>query len=354
MSKRKLRKVLGIIKKTRVNKELGLFVVNLTKRIFWKFCKNSCVDMPYPTTLMLELTNRCNLHCVTCPREYGYGKNMDMGNMSVQLALKVLDEALPYLQSLGLTGMGETLFAPHLIEVAQYVKKRKPSVVIFISTNANIPDFIDKVTPVLDYIDTIQVSTDGVGETYENIRHGASFDILRDNIVALVPLAKKARVDVMFNMVITKINYTSMPEIIRFASEMGVEYVNFTYFNLASVTDLTTSYYDFFHTKEYKDVLDLTRREVLRNKDVEVTGLDFPGNPGIRKCPLMWNQFQINHNGEVPPCCAKPFPKEYSFGNVSGRTLKDVLNSEDAKRFRNHWVEGNPHPFCHKCHFVEL
>ena len=354
MSRRKFKKALDIIRKSRINRDFGLFLVNLGKRLLGKYRSDINVEMPYPTTLMLELTNKCNLHCVTCPREYDYGKKMDMGNMPIELAFKIIDEALPYLQSLGLTGMGETLFAPQLLDVARYVKARKPSVVIFISTNANIPGFIEKVTPVLEYVDSVQVSTDGVGKTYEDVRYGASFDVLKNNILDLVPLAKEHGVDVMFNMVITKINYESMPAVVRFAAETGVKYVNFTYFNLASVTRLPVSYYEFFHSKEYNEVLDLTRREAAKHNSIEVTGLDFPGNPGIRKCPLMWNQFQINHNGEVPPCCAKPFPKEYTFGNVGTHSLKEVLNSDAAKRFRSYWIAGRPHPFCNKCHFVEL
>jgi radical SAM protein with 4Fe4S-binding SPASM domain len=309
-----------------------------------------------PTTLMLELTNKCNLHCVTCPREYGYGKEMAIGEMPTAMAKAIVDEALPYLMSIGLTGMGETLFAPNLVEVARYIKRKRPGVVTFISTNANMPDFIERISAALPYIDTVQISTDGVGQGYEAIRRGGSFGLLRDNIAALKRLPGSAKVDVMFNMVINRRNFKEMPRVIELADEMGVRFVNFTYINLASLTSIPVSYYDFFATDEYLDVLNATRATAAAHKSVEVTGLDFPGSPGIRKCPLMWNHFQINHDGEVPPCCGKPFAKEYSFGNVAadGQSVRTVINSERAKAFRRQWVEGKPDSFCAKCHFVHL
>ncbi len=353
MNSRKFRKIFGIISRTRLNADLLRFTRNLTRRAFMSRTDASR-DIPYPTTLMLELTNRCNLHCVTCPREYAYGREMSQGNMSKELAFRIVDECYPYLQSIGLTGLGETLFAPHLLEVARYIKQRKKSIVIMISTNANIPGFIDKITPLLPLIDTVQISIDGIGEGYERIRHGASFSMLVENIDRVAPLARANNVDLMFNMVITKLNYMMMPDVVRFAQAHGVRYANFTYFNLASVTDIPSDYYEFFSTPEFLEVLNQTRAAAAESPDVEVTGLDFPGNPGIRKCPLTWNHFQINFDGEIPPCCAKPFSKEYSFGNVTEAGVLATLNSPAAKRLRACWVAGKPHPFCQKCHFVHL
>ncbi len=353
VTKRKLKSIGKIIRKTRINGSLVRFGMNYARHRIGAFKRHENRRIPYPTTIMLELTNKCNLHCVTCPREYGYGRKMRLGNMDSALARKIVDEVIPYIQSIGLTGMGETLFAPNLLEIARYIKEKKKSVIIAISTNANIPDFTEKISPVLPYIDTVQVSMDGVGDVYENVRHGASFSLFERNVTDLVPLAE-GKASVMFNMVITRLNYTDMAAVIRFAAEKGVKFVNFTYFNLASITDVDESYYDFFATDEFQEKLREAKETARQCKGVEVTGLDFPGNPGIRKCPLMWNHFQINYDGEIPPCCAKPFSAEYSFGNVSTEKLIDVVNSPAAMSLRNSWVTGKVNPFCAKCHYLKL
>jgi radical SAM protein with 4Fe4S-binding SPASM domain len=354
LTKRKIGKLIGIIKRTRPNADFLKFVGNFVRQVSAERNRSSQTDIPMPTTLMLELTNKCNLHCVTCPREYDYGKAMSLGNMDTDLAIKIIDETYPYLQSIGLTGMGETLFAPNLLDIAKYVKAKKKSIVTFISTNANMEDFAARITPVLPFIDTVQVSTDGIDRGYEDIRHGASFSLLNKNLRYLIPLAMQNKVDVMFNMVINRRNYLQMPLVIKYAAEIGVKFVNFTYFNLASVTAIPVSYYEFFSSESFCDVLEKTRLLVKRYPQVEVTGLDFVGSPSIRKCPLMWNHFQINYDGEMPPCCAKPFSKEYSYGNVAAASVKSVINSEAAKKFRRQWEDNTPNAFCSKCHFVNL
>lgn len=354
ITKRKLRQVKKIIKTIRVDKNLFRFAGNLYKLKRGRYKTDAAADMPHPSTLMLELTNKCNLHCITCPREYGYGRRMDIGNMDTALARDIIDSAYPYLQSIGLTGMGETLFAPNLKEIAEYIKSRKRSMIIFISTNANFEDFIERISPVLPFLNTVQISIDGVGEGYERIRHGGSFKLLERNIAALVPKARQADVDIMLNMVITKQNYTMMRDVIRFAHDHGVGYVNFTYFNLASVTDIDIPYYGFFRSEDYRAELTKTLEYADKFPDMEITGLKLPEKPGKAGCALVWNHFQINHDGEVPPCCAKPFSKEMSFGNVRDNKLMEVINSKKAKAFRSAWIQGTPPAFCEKCHYLHL
>lgn len=354
MNRRKARKLYDIVRNTRIDRNLYVFIRNFLRYLSSGYKNDTTLPAPYPPTMSLELTNRCNLHCIMCPREYDYGKELVHGEMPTELAKQIIDEIIPYQQSMGLTGMGETLFASNLPEVAQYIKSKKKSVVIFISTNANFPDFIQRLTPVLPYIDTIQISTDGVGAGYEKVRKGGDFALLDKNLTELVPLANAHRVDVMFNMVVSKVNFRQMPDLIEYASAKGVRFVNFNYINLASLTGITETYYEFFQTEEFQSVLEATRRQAKCTKDVEVTGLDFPGNPGIRKCPLMWNHLQINVDGEMPPCCAKPFPRQYSFGNVKDGGVLKVLNSDNTRRFRSSYSTGTPHAFCKNCVFVKL
>ena len=43
----------------------------------------------FPKTIELELSNRCNLDCVMCPRLH---KTLNLGKMSEDLITRVLDE----------------------------------------------------------------------------------------------------------------------------------------------------------------------------------------------------------------------------------------------------------------------
>lgn len=352
MNRRHFLKALQIAGRTRFNGDLWKYVCNKYRAVGLR--RSQSTEVAYPSNVMIELGNHCNLHCITCAREYAYGKQMDKGYMLLGQARAIVDELYPYLDSVGLTGMGETFLYPQLKEIASYIKSRKRSIVISLSTNANIPHFKEKAEAVLPFVDTIQVSTDGIGEVYESVRINARFDVLKENLGWLVPKARQHKVDVMVNMVLTRENYHQMADMVRLMDELGIRYVNFTYFNLACVTNLDRSYYRLYETPEFHSALAAVREEARKHPQVEVTGLDFPGSPSFQKCPFPWSHFYITWDGYMVPCCGKPFPKELHFGNVFERGVMPVLNGESYHAFRRLWQENTTPSFCEKCHFVEL
>lgn len=308
----------------------------------------------YPSTIMLELTNHCNLACTTCPREYDYGKAMDKGMIRMDQAKKIIDEVWPYLDSIGLTGMGETFLYNEIEELVHYIKTKNKGIIISISTNAQLPGFIEKVSPLVNYIDTIQVSIDGLGDVYESIRQKADFNRLDENLRNLKSLCKGTGTDVMLNMVVTRENYFQMPALVSYAEEIGIDYLDFTLFNLASVTNTDRSYYSFYKSQEFLKVIEELNVVVRKAKQVTVTNKNFKTENGFRKCPFPWTHFYICWNGYVAPCCAKPFPKELHFGNVFDNSVIHVLNSSSYSNFREMWYANKTPGFCNKCHFIDI
>jgi MoaA/NifB/PqqE/SkfB family radical SAM enzyme len=76
---------------------------------------------------MLEVTNHCNLKCITCPREYLFGEQMDKGYMDFNELKKIVDDAYPYIDSIGLTGLAETFLYKNILEAADYIKNKEIS-----------------------------------------------------------------------------------------------------------------------------------------------------------------------------------------------------------------------------------
>ena len=104
---------MGILNKRR-RKLLWKAIGRMDANTFsWKYLRNrwrwlrlnkrKVTEIPHPTNFMLELGNVCNLHCVTCPREYEYGKSMNVGFMPADKAKGIIDEVLPGLDYSGLT-----------------------------------------------------------------------------------------------------------------------------------------------------------------------------------------------------------------------------------------------------------
>ena len=345
LNKRRRKLLKKLILNTKINADLLRYLCNRIHR--WQLNRDRSTIVAHPTNAMIELGNVCNLHCLMCPREYEYGKEMDKGFMPLGNAIKIIDEIYPYLDSIGLTGLGETIIYPHLLEVVKYIKKKKKSIIITISTNAHFKDYQSAVSPILPYVDNIQFSVDGTGMIYEKIRPNTSFQIIRDNIRYTMQTGKN--VTYMLNCVVMPENYLDMKNIVSFARKMGILYVNFNCASIASRPRTDRSYYDFFLSEAYKQTVEEMKLFCRQFPDMEVTGLDYPTNATFRDCIFPWEYPYITWDGYYVPCCGKPFPKLLNFGNVFEQGVMPVLNGQKAQAFRRAWQQNTPPAFCHNC-----
>ena len=326
------------------------FIKNKALAFVYKKIKSTKVA--YPVSIMLELTNKCNLTCTTCARGYDYGKQMNTGFMDENCAKKIVDELWGYLYSIGLTGMGETFLYPNIKNIVDYIKAKNKNITIFVSTNAMLPNFIEQVAPLAGLIDKILVSIDGLDDVYESIRQKAKFERLKSNLETLIKNCHNTSTSITLNMVVTKENYHQMADLVIFAKNVGVKYLGFTKFNLAAVTQIDKTYYDFYKSEEFLTAFDLLKETEKQVKEVEVSYHTFDTNHSFQACPFPWNNFYITWDGYMPPCCAKPFPKELHFGNVFDSSVIEVLNSKEYRNWRQCWYENKSPAFCDKCHFI--
>lgn len=320
---------------------------------FAKKASNS-IKVAHPSTIMLELTNHCNLHCITCPREYSFGQEMAMGHMDFEKLKSIVDQVYPYIDSIGLTGLGEPMFYKHLPQALAYIKSKNKGIITSISTNASLPKTASIVNEIKGTIDTIQISIDGVGEGYNQIRKNANFDNFIHNVEQIISITKQSDTDVMFNVVIMKENYKQMMDILHLADKMGVNFVNFTLFNLASVTDIPVEYYEFYQSDAFKNELAKVEEEAKKYPHIEFTSWDYKTKSGFKKCNFPWTHFYFSWDGYLVPCCAKPFPKELNFGNAFEKPVMETINSKEFQDFRKLWYQNITPDFCKKCHFIDL
>lgn len=351
MNKRRILKAINRLLNLPKGRYLFLYIKNKINHFYLKFNKSKKVA--YPSTIMLELTNHCNLACTTCPREYEFGKAMDKGNMSVEQAKKIIDEVWPYLDSIGLTGMGETFLYKDIEEIIDYIKQKNKGIIISVSTNAMLPNFIETVSKLIGKLDTIQISIDGLGTIYESIRRKATFETLDKNIRLLADKCIGTKTTLMLNMVVTKENYIQMSDLVKYANKSGVKYLDFSQLNLAAVTNIDTSYYEFYKSAEFLNSIEELDKTIQESENVTIT-YNFKTDTGFQKCPFPWSHFYVCWNGFIAPCCAKPFPKELHFGNVFESNVLDVLNSGEYMAFRQLWHENKTPEFCNKCHFTTI
>lgn len=107
MTLRKIQKALKRLKYIPKGKDFFVYSQNKIEHFARKATKSR--KIAHPSTVMLELTNHCNLHCITCPREYKYGEQMALGHIDIIKLKSIVDQLYPYVDSIGLTGLGEPL-----------------------------------------------------------------------------------------------------------------------------------------------------------------------------------------------------------------------------------------------------
>jgi len=347
MTKRKYKKIIKRLKNLPRGFDFLRYSANKIRALYYRNFDNTKVA--FPTTIMFEVTNHCNLKCITCPREYAYGDEMDKGFLPFEGFKKVFDEAAPYLDSIGLTGLGETFLYKNLVKTVEYIRAKNKGIIISASINATLNNTIEIASQLVNKIDTIQISIDGLNDVYNEVRINGNFDKFLSNVRRLVKLTEDTETDIMFNVVILKENFKQMADIVRFAHDEKIKYLNFAQINLVSITSLDESYYEFFDTDEFKKEFEKAKTEAAKYSNLEFTHSEFSSKKEFSRCGYPWGHFYITWDGNMPPCCAKPFPKELNFGNVFENKLIDVLNAEKFKEFRQTWLDGEKPKFCEKC-----
>src|SRR5438105_2029485 len=133
-----------------------------------------------PVCLYLEVTNRCNLLCQTCPRTFASVERP--ADLSFEQFNRIVDQ-VPNLTQTVLQGIGEPMIKRDLTRMIRHLKARGVRVVF--NTNATLLLPGSKVARELieSGLDECRVSLDAAdGQTYEIVRGLPKFDLVLNNL----------------------------------------------------------------------------------------------------------------------------------------------------------------------------
>jgi MoaA/NifB/PqqE/SkfB family radical SAM enzyme len=303
-----------------------------------------------PSTLMIELTNACQFRCETCPRVHSLGRDLKVGMMDFDLFRDLVDGAMDHLSAVTLTGLGEPFLYPRLAEAATHLRRRKESLYLYVASNASSPTMMRDFDQVAGAVDHLQISIDGMGDTFERVRVNGHWPTFLENVRQAVTRARGRRMGLSFNMVVLKENYRQMVETVDLAAELGIPAIHFSTLNLVA-TDHDVSYYRFYFSPEYRREV---RRSIFRAmaRGIDVVHHHVGLRNEARDCSNFWGNFFITHDGFLVPCCAKPLPGVTEFGNVFQRGLQACVDSPGARAFRREALAGATPSFCRRCHRI--
>lgn len=263
----------------------------------------------FPSRLIVELTNQCNLSCVMCPRNY---TRMKKGFLSFDLFKKIINEMSGH-RGVGLVPFfrGESLLHPRFITMMQYAKSRgiKP---IQLATNGVLlsRDIADAILDVgLDFISFSLDSADR--EIYGTVRSGSEYDTVIKNIGYLLDQRKSRRLrlpEVQVSMVETPQTRKAKRRFIAYWRKK-VERV-----------------------RVYK--------EHSAGGIFGKVGAQIPSRSGVRKpCLKLVNEMAVYYNGDVA-ICNHDWKRRDRIGTIGKKSIADIWHSDAYQRLRRQHAEG--------------
>lgn len=161
-------------------------MTRLTQKIMGKMPYIISTHILYPPQyLNIAITNKCNLSCVMCFRNFLKYTRREMDYRT----FKEILEQLPHIRHVNFCGVGEPLLHPEFFEMLSLVRKTTHATISF-STNGTLFDEENIENLVQLKVDKISVSIDGTNGTYQKIR-GASFDSLESKLTLFNDVKEK-------------------------------------------------------------------------------------------------------------------------------------------------------------------
>jgi len=330
-----------------------------------------------PRVVFIEVTNRCNLLCQTCPRTFFDREPLKSLALEEFIAIA---EQFPQMQRALLHGIGEPLLNRELPQIIQYLKGRNVEVII--NSNGTLLSPVWQENLVNSGLDEYRCSIDGAkDETYARIRGANLLPKLSQGLEGLV--RTKARLGseaprVSIWCVATRENLEELPDLLRLAARLGVPEVyvqRMVYFakepdeqyGMARDGKAIFGKYD-----DYKRSSPVDQDEVIEkcSQLSQELGVEFRAS-GARDplnslasarpedfspwqaCLRPWTTAYITANGNCLPCCISPFAtNDYEsliLGNLFERPFTEIWNDPLYQKFRTDLLSDHPNQACSSC-----
>lgn len=323
-----------------------------------------------PTQLYLEVTNRCNSLCVSCPLTYDHFLRFEpKHHMSWAQFRQVVDQ-LPRIERAVLHGIGEPLLNPELPRFIAHLKGRGAHVLF--NSNGVLLDARHGDALVEAGLDELRISIDAVTpELYHRLRGINKLPQILANLRAF--LARHGGLErprVSLWLVGMQENLEQLPDFVRLGAEFGVPEVylqRLVYFGggerIAEDATMTPEQ-SLFGALERRQAALISACEALAAElgvTFRASGATTPhesvavqGDHPWQGCYRPWTLIYVTANGNLLPCCIAPFATpDYPgllLGNLFARPLAELWNDRPYRALRAAVLSENPAPWpCQHC-----
>ena len=318
-----------------------------------------------PVCLYLEVTNRCNLLCTTCPRTYV--ELEPPADMSWELFTRIVDQS-PDAKRAVLHGVGEPMLVKNLPQMVRYLKDR--GVYVLFNTNGTLLNRKNGRALIDSGLDELRVSLDASNrESYLAIRGKNYFDRILQNVRSFRTLQEaEGHSTPRVSAWLTGLKETlpELPAFVRVAASLNVREVylqRLVYFDDAAGHARPDQALYERMSREEAVYLD-EAKAVADSLGIAFSASGAASEPGVSlkrsadanqwsQCRRPWTVMYFTANGRALPCCIAPFSQRgyehYTLGDATQQTLQEIWNGEAYRDFRNALLSDRPAAACASC-----
>jgi MoaA/NifB/PqqE/SkfB family radical SAM enzyme len=319
-----------------------------------------------PVCLYLEVTNRCNLLCTTCPRTY---EDLEPpADLSWDLFTRIVDQ-VPDLARAVLHGVGEPMMVKDLPRMVKYLKER--GVYVLFNTNGTVLNARNGRALIDAELDELRVSLDASNrESFRTIRGADYFNRIMRNVRAFRDLQEREGIErPQVSLWLTGLKETvrELPAFVRIAADLGVREVylqRLVFFDQAAIGIARPDQALFENMTKDEAVYLEEAAELARSLGITFSASGAASEPGLslRKtgggapwslCRRPWSLMYFTANGRALPCCIAPFSlhgyENYTLGDANKQSLQDIWNGLAYQAFRAALLSDRPPATCTNC-----
>jgi len=280
-----------------------------------------------PTIFAIETTNKCNLACKMCPRQFMKRK---VGSMSMKLFKKIIEEAKDYQDFIILHGMGEPLLDEHIVERIDSAEDN--GIRVNISTNgaflneANARKILDsKLSEIILSVDTTTV------EIYSQIRTKGDFEKVKANFHRFMQIKNKEFPESKLK---TMVQFIKMDDNISEIEVFKKEWIP------EKPSEIRIKPFSTFGD-QHRQITELAAREYRYQ----------PKKVKIRPpCYYLWKSVFVQWNGEVVPCC-RDYDSRIVLGDLNKQTLLEIWQGGEMTKLKEEHLKGRfNNGLCDNCY----
>lgn len=302
-----------------------------------------------PNYLQVELTDKCNLRCASCPRAVT-PSSQDI--LSLHAFERLLDEVAS-VKHVSFVGGGEALLVNNFADYVQLCSNRN----IFSSCNTN-GILIEKRLPaaIKAGLGKIAISVDAAeAALLSDLRSGLSISRLENSIRCAIEMTRGTSTTVSAAVTLSALNVNYFVDILNFLVSSGCRDVTVESLHHWG-DDKSLNHLSLFHSdadqvvRKIEQGLEVALEHDLHLQIFDYTRLRRPQEYKSLHCPWPWDSMMITCKGDVTPCCVNLEAAEFNrMGNILTESPISIWTGSRYQGLRESFLRETEWPMCVDC-----